>query len=207
MMDDLLAGTGNPTEQSVLNRASKDKFVFVLNLPRALKDKQAVDSDVSLKPLEMSIFGTIVPTITVPPIAVPYGGQVPNYSSHTRPNYPPLSINFVVDNQYKNYFSLWQWLALLNDPLQSSYTGKTDKRLTSIEKIQKGTHTDYQSTLSILALNEYNQTVIEFVYYYAFITSLGGISYNYRDGEILESSAEFQYSQLQVIRPKSVLCK
>lgn len=205
MMEDLIT-TGNPTNQSVLNRASKDKFVLVLNLPRALKTKEPTNPDVSLKPLEISVFGTIVPTITVPPIQVPYGGQVPNYSSHTRPNYPPLSINFVVDNEYKNYYSLWQWLALLNDPLQSEYTGKQDKNLSLIEKMSRGNHTDYQSTLSILALNEYNQTVIEFVYYYAFITSLGGISYNYRDGEILESSVEFQYSQLQVKRPKDELC-
>jgi hypothetical protein len=52
--------------------------------------------------------------------------------------------------------------------------------------------------LNVIGLNEYNQKTIEFIYYSAFITSLGGIDYNYRTPEILESTVEFQFSQFDI---------
>lgn len=199
MVDDLFT-TESPTEQSILNKASKDKFVLVLNLPRALKQEAKKIKGIDLDPMQISIYGTVTPTITVPAIAVPYGGQVPTYSSHTRPQYSPLTVNFVVDNEYKNFYFLWRWLELLNDARKSKYSGPPERLISASDKRLRGDHTDYQTTFSILALNEYNQTTIEFVYYYAFITSLGAISYNYRDGEILESTAEFSYGQLDLVR-------
>jgi hypothetical protein len=190
----------NPTSQSFLNRASKDKFILVLNLPDVLKQQANTDPTISIDPLQISVFGTIVPTITVPAVEARYGGQTLNFSSHSRPTYPPLNVSFVVDNKYSNYYLLWKWLALLNDPKQSIYNGTEPDKATFNNLLRSGINTEYQTDLSILALDEYNKTTIEFQYSNAFITSLGGINYSYRDGEILESTVEFQFNQINIIK-------
>lgn len=188
----------NPTVQSPLNRASKDKFILVLELPSFLRNQSKKDPSLDIEKMQISIYGSIVPDITVPAVEVRYGGQSANFSSHSRPNYPPLLVNFVVDNKYDNYYILWKWLAMLNDPKTSLYDGTPINQVTKQNSIQTGSNTEYQTTLSILGLDEYNQTQIEFVYSNAFITSLGGINYSYRDGEILESTVQFQYGQLNI---------
>ena len=109
----------------------------------------------------------------------------------------------MIDNEFKNYYVLWKWLAILNDPRVGHYAGSKYTELPTRKQLDIGLNTEYQTTLSILALNEYNKTIMEFVYYNAFITSLGGIQYSYRDGEIIETTAEFQFNQLDIIKPKN----
>ena len=111
--------TINPTQQSVLNVPSKDKFLLVLNLPSILKQQAQTNSTISLEPLEIKVYGSVVPTIQVPSNEVRFGGQSHHVSSYSRPAYDPLNVNFVIDNGFKNYWLLWKWLALLNDPLGS----------------------------------------------------------------------------------------
>ena len=122
-----------------------------------------------------------------------------NITSYTRPNYTPLDVNFIVDNQFKNYWILWKWLSVLNNPAESMYNGSDPRYETWKDRIENGTLTEYQSNFSILSKNEYNQTIIEFRFFNAFITNLGAINYNYRDSEIIESSAQFQFSQLDIV--------
>jgi len=188
----------NPGSQSSLNRASKDKFILVLELPSILRKRSKTDPTLDIEKLQMGVYGSVVPDISVPPIEVRFGGQSANFSSHSRPNYPPLAVNFTVDNEYKNYYVLWKWLALLNAPELSVYDGTPSNQKTNKDTIESGLNTEYQTNLSILALNEYNEPAIEFVYTNAFITNLGGITYSYRDGEILETTAQFQYNQIRV---------
>jgi len=191
----------NPILNSPLNSSSKDKFIMVLNMPYILQQYAEDDDLLNMDFLQMSVHGTIVPTITIPPVEVRYGGQSANVSSHSRPNYEPLTINFIIDNQYKNYYVLWKWLAILNDPKTSSYEGSTTEQR-SLGK--SGNIHEYQTTLSIMSLDEYNKPVIAFNYHNAFITSLGGINYSYRDGEILESSAQFAFNQLSLVNQKKI---
>lgn len=192
-----LCDTPQPTEQSALNRLGKDKFILVLNLPEILRKRSNSDKLLDLNSLQISIFGAVVPPIQVPPVEVRFGGQSHNVSSFNRPNYPPLTTKFVVDNNFKNYWILWKWLEVLNDPRKSIYTGTDSKIETYKDRINSGL-AEYQTNLSVLGLNEYNQQTIEFTYYNAFITNLGGIEYNYRDPEVIESTVEFQFSQLDV---------
>jgi hypothetical protein len=168
----------NPSQQSVLNRASKDKFLLVLDLPYILKKQKNTNSNITVEPLTISVHGTIVPQIQVPSIETRFGGQSVNVSSYSRPNYPPLDVNFIVDNSFKNYWILWQWLTILNSPTGSYYTGTDSKYQNYKDLLNSGILTEYQSNFSIFGLNEYNQKIIEFVYYNAFITSLGNISYD-----------------------------
>jgi hypothetical protein len=198
MPDNDLCETSQPTQQSVLNRSGKDKFVLLLNLPTYLKQLSKTNKDITLTPLEISVFGSVVPPIQVPSTEIRYAGQSYNVSSHSRSNYPPLPVNFIVDNEFHNYWILWKWLSILNDPDLSHYAGTETRRETQQHLLEQGNLKEYQTNLILLGLNEYNQPSIEFTFYNAFITTLGGINYDYNDSELIKSSAEFQFSKLKV---------
>jgi hypothetical protein len=186
------------TQQSVLNRSGKDKFILVLNLPDVLKKDSLVNKLLTINPLQVSIYGAVVPNIQIPSVQAPFAGQVLNVTSYSRPNYAPLGVSFVVDNNFKNYWILWKWLTIFNDPKEGIYTGTDIELETWEDRLRSGVLTEYQANFSVFGLNEYNQKTIEFKYYNAFITNLGGITYNYREPELIESTAEFQFSQFDV---------
>jgi hypothetical protein len=198
MADNDLCETPQPTQQSVLNRVSKDRFLLVLNLPQVLKKQSLENNLIDIDPLQISIYGTVVPTVQVPSNESRFAGQSYNVSSYARPNYGPLTVNFVVDNMFRNYWVLWKWLTVLNDPKESLYTGTDSKLETWKDRLQTGIVTEYQTNFSVIGLNEYNQKTIEFIYYNGFITNLGGITYDYNDPEMIKTTAEFQFSQLDV---------
>ena len=201
-MEQNLCDQPQATQQSVLNRSGKDKFILVLNLPQVLR-KQSINNElINIDPLQISIFGTVVPPIQVPNNEVRFAGQTYNVSSHTRPNYTPLPVNFIIDNKFRNYWILWKWLTILNGPKNSYYTGTDQRYETWRDRVESGgTAMEYQTDFSIFSLNEYNQKIIEFKFNNAFITSLGGINYDYNDAELIKSSAEFQFSQIDVQLP------
>lgn len=186
----------NPQIQSPLNISSKDKFIMVINLPYVLRKRAQFDPNIDTEPLQVSVHGTIVPDISVPPIEARYEGQHLHVTSYTRATYPPLTVNFVVDNSYRNYYFLWRWLDIMNTAKGSLYGGTP--QLSPAELTLVGDQFEYQTTIDVIALNEYNEPTIEFKYTKAFITRLGGIQYSYRDGAIIEGSADFHFSQLDV---------
>lgn len=186
--------TDNPSLQSSLNRSSKDKFYMVLELPYALKERAKTDPNISIDPLQISVHGTIVPDIAVPEVDVRFLGQNLHLSTYARPNYPPITVNYVVDSNYRNYYVLWQWLDVMNMAIKDTYGGTTNA-----DPLMVGDQFEYQTTLKIIALDEYNEPVIEFIYSKAFLSLLGGLSYSYREGTALvESTATFHFSQLDV---------
>ena len=194
----------NPELNSVLNIASKDKFLMVLNLPYVLRKRSNNDPLLDVDNLQMTVFGTIVPEIRVPSTEVRYGSQSTNWSSYARPNYEPLSINFIVDNEFKNYYVLWKWLETMNLPRKGTYGGSTaQERSRDIQQLKTPSQAEYQTTLSIISLDEYNEPVIQFDYYNALITSLGSINHNYRDADYLETTALFSFGQLDIAYKKN----
>ena len=190
--------TINPTQQSILNQPSNDKFLLVLNLPQILKQQAVTDNTIDLEPLEIRVHGTIVPSINVPPVEVRFGGQSHHVTSYSRPSYPPLDVNFVIDNGFKNYWLLWKWLSILNTPLGSYYGGTSVQDQTYKTLWQSGVVAEYCTTFSIFGLDEYNNQIIEFIYHNAFITNLGPINYSYRNTDYIESTVQFQFSQLDI---------
>ena len=191
-MSDQTTCPSGPFAQSSLNLSSKDKFLMVLNLPSALRKRSLTDPTLNIKKLEMSIFGTTIPQVSVPPVDTRILGQSVKFTSLNRPEYAPLNINFIVDNQFQNYYLLWRWLTIYNDPKMSGYTGPDDPESTP--------ETEYQTTFSILGLNEYNSPAIEFQFHNAFLTGLGPITYDYKGSEQIECTAEFTFNQL-IINP------
>ena len=171
---------------------------MVLELPYILRKRAATDPSLNIEPLQISIFGTVVPDIIVPEVDVRFAGQNFHISTYTRPNYPPLIINFVVDNDYKNYYMLWKWLDVMNLAIEDYYGGTSNP--TNDDRVMIGSQFEYQTTFSVLALNEYNDIALEFIYSKAFISTLGGINYSYREGDIIEASAQFHFEQLDIVK-------
>jgi hypothetical protein len=183
-------------QQSILNKNRKDKFLLVLNLPEVLKEINKISpSDreskyINFDSLQYSVYGAVVPTITVSDIDTAFGGQVAKFTSYNRPAYSPITVNFTIDNGFNNWWVLWSWLNLLNN----SKTGKYNSDDISQPDLVRVTNS-YQADITIYGLDEYNNKKIQFDYTNAFITGLGEIVYNYRDSEQIESSFTFAFNQ------------
>jgi hypothetical protein len=193
--------------QSPFNKSRKDKFLIVLNLPSALKQisSKFERSESTIQPdtLQFSVYGSVVPSLDIPPVNVRYAGQTMAVSTHSRQPYEPNTVRFTVDNRFNNYWVIYRWLNLLNDDKEGVYD-HTD--LTSSiaggdrTKLKALPNMEYRSDISIFALDEYNKRIIEFLYTNAFPINLGGIEYSYRDSGEIESSFTYSYSQL-IVKP------
>jgi hypothetical protein len=183
-------------QQSILNKNRKDKFLLVLNLPEILKEINKISpSDreskyINFDSLQYSVYGAVVPTITVSDVDTAFGGQVAKFTSYNRPAYSPITVNFTIDNGFNNWWVLWSWLNLLNN----SKTGKYNSDEISQPDLVRVTNS-YQADITIYGLDEYNNKKIQFDYTNAFITGLGEIVYNYRESEQIESSFTFAFNQ------------
>tara|TARA_R100000700_G_C3173061_1_gene147562 strand:+ start:313 stop:897 length:585 start_codon:yes stop_codon:yes gene_type:complete len=184
----------NKLKQAVLNKSRADKFLLIFDLPPILKqiDKPwiAEDDNKSLisDSVQFSIFGTAVPEITVPAVENRYAGSTLYVSSHSKNSYPPVTVSFNIDNQYRNYWVIYQWLNLLH----SQYEGRFNER----ELPADPDFNEYQTDLTIFGKDEFNNNKIKFTYKKAFPTTLEAITYNYQTPGEIQSGFTFVYSQL-----------
>lgn len=185
------------TKQAPFNKSRIDKFTMVLNLPPALKsinDKfNANNKTVNLDALQFSVFGVVVPEITVPAVETRYSGSTIYVSSHNRSSFPASSVNFTIDNQFSNYWVIYQWLNVMRDEKEGSASQILNARdLAKSGAVLK----DYASIFTLYARDEFNNNIIKFDYYNAFPTKLGSISWNYQDSKEIQSSFEFVFSNI-----------
>lgn len=182
----------NTLSQSYLNKAKVDKFKLVFQVPAALRkiSKHQLRSNNTIieDSVQFSIYGSVVPEVIVPGVDIRYTGSTLYVSSHSRASYPPVTVNFTIDNLFNNYWVIYQWLNLLHN----QKTGTFD----AANLIGKDIFADYQTPISIYGLDEYENQRIKFTYTKAFPISLGAINYNYREAANIESSFTFVYSQL-----------
>lgn len=186
--------------QSVLNRSRNDKFLFVMDIPLAMKKMTdlVLQEDYHPNTVQFTTFGSPVPKISIPSIAVPFGGQVYNASSISRPAYEPLSLKFLIDNGYKNYWILWQWLNLFNDN-DTSTTKITEPQGYYKDTLYlKNPMSDFTSKFSLFGLDEYNNKIIEFIYTDCFIKELTPIDYTFQGGSEIVCTATFSFNKLKV---------
>lgn len=186
----------NVTQQSILNKNRKDKFLLILNIPDVLKEINKIDQNdreskyINLDSLQYSVYGSVVPASTIPEVDAAFGGQVTKFTSYNRPAYAPITVNFTVDNGFNNWWVLWSWLDLINNSSDGIYNTND---IVSSDKVR--ITNSYQSNITIYGLDEYNNKKIRFDYTNAFVTGLGEINYNYRDSDQIESSFTFAFSQ------------
>jgi hypothetical protein len=165
---------------------------MVFQVPQALKK---IDSkterrtyNLSEDAFQFSVYGSVVPEITVPSIQIGYAGSNLYNSAHAKEPYPPVTVNFTVDNEFNNYWTIYKWLDLMHDEKEGLYDVddlSIDERFAS-----------YQTDMTLYGLDEYDNKRIEFVYTKAFPINVGAMNYNYRDSSEIESSMTFVYSQI-----------
>jgi len=182
----------NSNNQSFLNKSRLDKFIMVFQVPQALKK---IDSkterrtyNLSEDAFQFSVYGSVVPEITVPSIQIGYAGSNLYNSAHAKEPYPPVTVNFTVDNEFNNYWTIYKWLDLMHDEKEGLYDVddlSIDERFAS-----------YQTDMTLYGLDEYDNKRIKFTYTKAFPINVGAMNYNYRDSGEIESSMTFVYSQI-----------
>ena len=82
--------------QSYLNKSRKDKFIMVFALPEALKPikSSTTRKNQSVIPdsMQFSVYGNVIPGISVPEKEVPYAGQVLKVTGFARPSKALLTV-------------------------------------------------------------------------------------------------------------------
>ncbi len=183
--------------QAPLNKNRQDKFILVLNLPDGIKN--IVDNitrntnRIDANSLEISIAGAVTPTISIPEKTVPYGAQTIKVSSHTRPAYESLNLDFKIDNEFKNYWAIYKWLDVINDVK----TGTVNA-----DEIIKYPHSGtvlpiYSSNLTVYGLDEYENRKIQWDYIGAFPTTLSEINWDYNSEAEIAATATFEFTRLE----------
>jgi hypothetical protein len=184
------------SQQSQLNTTRKDKFSLVIDIPKILqpilKKEERYCHGGNLERLEMNIWGFVVPDIKINVMEKGYGGQVLKFSNLSRPVYPPITVNFTIDNRFDNYFILYKWLDIQNDEDISTFDGK------SLDPNSHAHLNDYATTFTVYALDEYDKPTARWDYKGAFPSSLGAINSSQRETTVLEGSFTFEFSQLKM---------
>jgi hypothetical protein len=184
-------------QQSYLNKARQDKFILVFDLPPILKPIAAKynrnNKTVIPDSVQFSVFGTVIPEITVKGVETRFAGSSLYISSFSKDTPPPVNIKFVIDSMYNNYFTIWSWLNLLHDHKTGVYNQAGLKP-------DDANFNDYMIDLSVYGLDEFGKKRIHFKYVKAFPTSLDPIEYDQKgtEGVELVSGFTFLFSQMHV---------
>jgi len=185
----------NTMQQAMLNKSRADKFLLVFDVPPILKQisKKFNQNNTNIIPdsVQFSVFGAAVPEITVPAVENRYAGSTLYVSSHSKNPYPPVSVNFNIDNEYKNYWTIYQWINLLHDQYEGTYNTRELN-----DNNPEETFKDYQTDLTIFGKDEFNNNRIKFKYTKAFPTTIEAVTYNYQTPGEITSGFTFVYSQL-----------
>lgn len=186
----------NDIIQSPFNKARVDKFALVVNLPPALKSINSKfdrsNKTVNLDALQFSVFGTIIPDIVVPAIETRFAGSTIYVSSHNRPSFPAVSINFTIDNEFNNYWYIYQWLNLMRDEKEGVFGIVNGRGLAESNAALQ----QYSTTFTLFGRDEFNNNIIKFDYFNAFPTKLGSITWNYQDSKEITCSFDFVFSNI-----------
>lgn len=165
-------------QQSQLNKSRLDKFLCVINLPeglRGINDNSigATDNNkINENSLQFSVYGAVVPDVTVPDVILPYAGQSYKISSNTRPPYANVTVSFTVDSKFRNYWVIYKWLDLLNDDKESVFDAgnvantvkvSPESRVSDTKRNRSSTPPElYQSLITIYGLDEFDKPMVQF---------------------------------------------
>lgn len=177
--------------QSPLNKTFADKFLFIFELPQALKKlHQSADDGISKKALQWSIIKADVPNINIKAGQANYAGGTLHYSTHTKSPYDPFKVTFKIDSNYLNYFTIYEWINFIYGESEGHFD---QDNLTDSENF-----TVYAVPVSIVGLDEYNEPVIQWIFTYAFPTDLSSINLDYTSTNEIEFTVTFVFSQMRI---------
>ena len=182
--------------QSSLNRTYKDRFLFSFNLPEALKSAKTeyikMNQAVGLTKdaVDFSLIAVNIPSITTKSENVPYAGSSINISSHTRSPYDPIIIKFKIDNGFTNYLMMYEWLNFIYDARAGYFDSHNLSKDHSIAS--------YQTNISVTALDNYQNPLVQWIFTHAYPSNLSSIDYDYQTSDELECTATFEFAQMIV---------
>ena len=135
-----------------------------------------------------------VPDIVVPAVETRYSGSTLYVSSHSRPSYPAVNVKFTIDNQFNNYWVIYQWLNLMRDQNEGTYGIVNARNLADNPELLR----DYATIFTLYGTDEFNNNVIRWDFHSAFPTKLGGIEWNEQnqEGTEIQCSFEFVFSKI-----------
>jgi hypothetical protein len=183
---------------SPLNKSVVDKFLLVINIPPALKkiNSKSIrnNKSIQLDTLQFSVWGAVVPRINVPAIDLKYMGANMPVSTHARPSWDPVTVNFHVDNLWSNYWVIYKWLDLMRSDEDGQFGAIVDDQgiLDSSASLP-----EYSTEMVVYSLDEYDKPTVKWVYTYAFPTNLGSVEFNEQQTSQVKCDFTFQFSQLQ----------
>ena len=182
---------------SPLNKSLIDKFLLVINLPPALKSINSKtnrnNKQIQLDSLQFSVWGAVVPRVNVPAIDMKYMGANMPVSTHARPSWDPVNVNFHVDSLWSNYWVIYKWLDLMRSDEDGQFGAIVDDQgiLNASASLP-----EYSTEMTIYSLDEYETPRIKWVYTYAFPTNLGSVEFNEQQSSQIKCDFTFQFSQL-----------
>lgn len=175
--------------QSPFNKSRQDKFLISFELPKLMKAHKY--SKFFDEYTRFSCFKANIPKISVEAKYLPYAGQHLAVSSHTRPQYDPLNIQFNVDNRWKNYYTIYWWINVQNDDALSYVDAHNIFGDISTDEILKY----YRTDVTVTQLDEYNNPVINFKFLDAFPSTLAEVDENQQSPNEITMTCTWNYSQ------------
>jgi hypothetical protein len=183
----------NPYQQALLNKSRSDKFILTIRLPKILRNidtkSEVSNTKVNLDSLQFSLFNCTIPAEVIPQVDIRYAGGNVYLSSHNKPSYEPMTINFTVDNEFKNYWVIHKWLQVMRNEQSSIYAGEILPKDAGLGQ--------YCADFIMTALDEFEQPIIEWKFKDGFPVSIGELAYNYRDAKELETSFQFVFDRIE----------
>ena len=135
-----------------------------------------------------------IPSIRLPSIDIPTQ-FIPIPTQFTHMEYGEFSITFKVDEDFKNYLEIHDWIRALGFPKQYSERA-------AIDAIPEYTGNGVFSDISIIALNSAKNPNFEVTFTDAFPTYLGDIVFDstYDDVNYITCEASFKYTLYEITK-------
>ncbi len=141
-----------------------------------------------------------IPTLALGQVDIPTRGLVP-IPVEGNMRYDDLSIDFIVDEDLKNYLELHNWMRALGTPQEL----KERKEWTNKWAQNTPSEDPRYSDATIQVLNNNNQANFDIVFKSVFPTSLSTLNFDVTmgDNEFLTATATFQYTLYEIRKTNS----
>lgn len=160
-----------------ISKATATEYNFVLGKIPSDSDAHAVDT------LRLNIFGINLPSINLQNTNFNWQGKYVQYHIGGI-TFDPLNVNFLVDSNFKNWKTLFQWITFIAN----------NKDKPSMKP------NDYVTDANLIVMDNFGTITTNIVYRNVWIQNLGELSFSTREGEsLIESSAVFQYDRYELI--------
>jgi len=134
------------------------------------------------KELILDIFGTIIPTVTLDQTEERWQAAKMQMASGSV-TFDTWTFSFIVDNQFKNWKSLFKWLVYINNNTDS-YNKRPQQ---------------YAIDCSLSIIDNFNKEILRIFFKNVWIQALGEVSMSQREGEmILECNTTMQYDRFEI---------